>query len=188
VVGLSWFFGTHRGRPIVHHGGSDPGFGAQVVLVPAEDAAVVVLTNDNTAGNGVVTDAALDVVFGGEAQVPKVPITVPVGATLAAAGPEAASEQYQRLQIAQPERYDADPSRFMDATWGAIEVHRADVVMPLVKLWVTLQPDASEAHEMLGWAYLVQGEEELAAEHLRRALALHPEAWHARRLLQQISR
>jgi hypothetical protein len=112
---------------------------------------------------------------------------VPVGSTLAAVGPEAAIEQYPRL-IAQPDRYDASPDRFLDATWGAIEVHRADMVMPLLKLWVTLQPDASLAYEMLGWAFMVEGEKELAADNLRRALALDPEAWHARQLLQQLSR
>ena len=32
------------------------------------------------------------------------------------------------------------------------------MVMPLVQLWVTLQPDDSAAYEMLGWAYLVQGD------------------------------
>jgi Tfp pilus assembly protein PilF len=60
--------------------------------------------------------------------------------------------------------------------------------MPLVKLWVTLQPDASEAYELLGWAYLVQGETEVAAEQLRRALALDPDNEHAEQLLQQLSR
>jgi CubicO group peptidase (beta-lactamase class C family) len=188
AVGLSWFLGSYRGRRVIHHGGSDPGFGSQLVVVPEEDAAVVVLANANTAAVECVTDAALDVLLGGEPEVPKPPITVPVGSTLAAVGPEAAIEQYQRLQITQQDRYDARPSRFLDATWGAIEVHRAEAVMPLLKLWVTLQPDAAEAYEMLGWAYMVQGEKEEAADKLRRALARSPEAWHARRLLQQLSR
>lgn len=60
--------------------------------------------------------------------------------------------------------------------------------MPLLQLWVTLQPAAAEAYEMLGWAYMLQGEQELAAENLRRALALDPGAWHAARLLQQFNR
>jgi CubicO group peptidase (beta-lactamase class C family) len=188
VVGLSWFFGHHRGRPIIHHGGSDPGFNSHLVLIPAEDVAVVVLSNDNTAANGVVTDAAVDILLGLEPQEPQVPITVPLGATLTAEGPHAAGEQYRRLQSTQPDRYDARPARFLEATWGAIEVHRAEVVMPLVQLWVTLQPDAAEAHEMLGWAYMVQGEMEGAADHLRRALTLDPDAWHAERLLQQLDR
>jgi hypothetical protein len=186
AVGLSWYSGTYRGRQVIHHGGSDPGFGSELILLPAEDAAVVVLANANTAAIGSVADAALDVVLGVEPQAPKAPITMPIGATLAVAGPEAASEQYQRL--IQLDRYDAHPARFLDATWGAIEIHRAEAVMPLLKLWVALQPDASEAHEMLGWAYLVQGEKELAADHLCQALALDPKAWHAARLLQQFSR
>jgi hypothetical protein len=90
---LSWFFGTYRCRHVVHHGGSDPGFGSEFVLVRGEDAAVVVLANSNTAATGSVTDAALDVLLGEEPEVPKPPITVPIGATLAAEGPEAAIEQ-----------------------------------------------------------------------------------------------
>ncbi len=62
-----------------------------------------------------------------------------------------------------------------------------NTVMPLVKPWVTLQPDASAAYELLGWAYLVQAEQELGTGNLRRALALDPENWHAGRLLQQLS-
>jgi Tfp pilus assembly protein PilF len=57
-----------------------------------------------------------------------------------------------------------------------------------VQLWVTLQPDASLAHEMLGWAYMIQGEQGLAADNLRRALTLDPDAWHAEILLQVLSR
>ncbi len=59
--------------------------------------------------------------------------------------------------------------------------------MPLLKLWVTLQPEASEAYEMLGWAYMVQGEKELALDSLRRALALNPENEQAGKWLQQLS-
>ncbi|HSH83214.1 MAG TPA: serine hydrolase, partial [Herpetosiphonaceae bacterium] len=188
AVGLSWCLGTYRSRRVIHHGGRDPGFGAEITLVPDEDAAVVVLANSNTAAIGHTTDAVLDVLLGVEPKLPKPPITVPIGSALAAEGPEAAIAQYHRLQVAQPDRYDAHPSRFLDATWGAIEMQRPEAVMPLVQLWVTLQPNASEAYELLGWAYLVQGEKELAAGNLRRALTLDAENWHAGRLLQQLSR
>ncbi len=39
---------------------------------------------------------------------------------------------------------------------------------------------------MLGWAYLVQGEKEAAADHMRRALALDPENEQAATWLQQL--
>jgi CubicO group peptidase (beta-lactamase class C family) len=188
AIGLSWFLGTYRGHRVINHAGSDPGFGSDFVMVPDQDAAVVVLANSNTAPLGSIIEASLDLLLGLEPQAPKPPICVPIGSTLAAEGPAAAIEQYQQLQITQPDHYDADPSRFLDATWGAIEVHRADVVMPLLKLWVTLQPDASLAYEMLGWAHMILGEKDSAADNLRRALALDSEAWHARLLLQKLSR
>jgi CubicO group peptidase (beta-lactamase class C family) len=187
AIGLSWFLGTYRGRRVINHAGSDPGFGSDFVLIPEENAAVMVLANSNTAPLGGVMEAALDILLGEEPRMPKPPITVPVGSTLAALGAEAAIEQYRQLQLAQPERYDASPSRFLDASWGAIELQRVEAVMPLVKLWVTLQPDAAEAYELLGWAHMVQGEQEAAADNLRRALALDPANWHARRLLQRLS-
>ena len=187
AVGLGWHLGTYRGQPIVHHGGSDPGFSAELVIVPGADVAVVVLANANTAATGIVTDAALDLLLGAEPEPPRPPITVPVGAMLAAHGPEAARELYQRLQASEPERYDSRPGRFLDACWGAIELHQPQAVLPLLKLWVTLQPDTALAHEMLGWAYMVHGSREAAAASLRQALALDPEGDHAQRLFQQLN-
>ena len=60
------------------------------------------------------------------------------------------------------------------------------MVMPLLKLWVMLQADDSAAYKMLGWAYLVQGEKELAAGNMRRALGLDPENERAETWLQQL--
>ena len=100
---------------------------------------------------------------------------MPLARTLASEGQAAAVAQYRRLQETQPEAYDTRPSRFADAVWGAIEVHRPDAVRPLLELWITLQPEASEEHEMLGWADFVVGDRERAAASLRRAIELDEE-------------
>jgi CubicO group peptidase (beta-lactamase class C family) len=184
AAGLSWFLGTYRGHPVISHGGSDPGFGTDLVMIPDQRAAVIVLANSNTATFGPMTDAALDLLLGLEPQAPKPLITVPAGAMLATEGLEAATQEYHRLLVTQA--YDARPSRFLDASWGAIEVHRADQIMPFLQLWVALQPDSSEAHEMMGWAHFVNGEREQAAEHLRRALELNSENDHAAHLMRQL--
>lgn len=183
AVGLAWQHGTYHGSPTISHSGSDPGFSSELVILPEQDAAVMVFCNANTAATGSVCDAALHIVLGLEPEPPKLSIAVPVGAALAAAGPEAAAEQYHGLLAAAPERYDARPWRFFDAVWGALELHRPEVVLPLIRLWLTLQPDAALAHEAMGWAQLALGEREAAAASLRRALALDPEAEHAQGLL-----
>jgi CubicO group peptidase (beta-lactamase class C family) len=187
AVGLGWFFGTYRGRRVIHHGGSDPGFESDIVLMPEEDAAVVIMANSNTAPVGSLTDACLDILLGIEPQLPRPPISLPVASTLAARGLDAAIEQYQQLQVTQPDYYDSRPSRFLDATWGAIELHQTEAVMPLLQLWVTLQPDATEAFEMLGWAHMIRGEIESAVDSLRQALTLDPENEQAEKRLLQLS-
>lgn len=186
AAALGWFLGTYRGHRMVHHDGSDPGFETVLVLLPDDDLALVVLTNCNTAPLGAITDATLDLLLGLEPTPPTPPLVVPIAATLASEGPDAAGAQYRQLQAEQPDAYDARPSRFAAAVWGAIEVHRADVVRPLLELWVTLQPEASEAHEMLGWADFVDGDGARAAASLRRAYELDPENEHAEQLLQRL--
>jgi CubicO group peptidase (beta-lactamase class C family) len=185
AVGLGWMLGTYRGHAVIHHGGSDPGFSGEIVLVPAENSGVVVLANANTAAVGHVTDAALDLLLGFAPALPAPPITVPIGAALQAHGPAAAAASYQRL-ISQPAAYDARPGRFLDAIWGAIELHRPATVMPLLKLWLTLQPDAAQAYELLGQAGMITGARDDAALNLRRALELDPDNIHARDLLQRL--
>jgi len=44
-VGLSWFLETRQGKRYVYHSGGDQGFRSELVLVPEQRVAVVVLTN-----------------------------------------------------------------------------------------------------------------------------------------------
>lgn len=186
AAALGWFPGTYRGRRVVHHDGSDPGFETTLVLLRDDAMAVVVLANANTAPLRAITEAALDLLLGLEPLPPKPPLAVPVATTLAAEGHDAAVALYRRL-IEQPEVYDTRPSRFADALWGAIEVHRPAAVRPLLDLWVELQPGESEAHEMLGWAEYVDGDHPRAAVSLRRALELDEENEHAAELLARLA-
>lgn len=186
AVGLSWAFGTYKGHPTIHHGGSDPGFNTELVLLPEENAAVIVLANSYSSAVGKTTDAALDMLLGFDPETPKPPVTMMLGPTLAAEGMEAAIAQYQHLQSTQPDGYDFDPNRFLDASWGAIEIHRPEMVLPLVNLWIALHPDSSDAYEMLGWAYMNSGERDLAVSNLQWALSLNPESDQARKWLEKL--
>jgi CubicO group peptidase (beta-lactamase class C family) len=186
AIGLGWFFGTYGGQPIVYHDGSDPGFESALVLLPDRGDAVVVMGNSNAAGVAVATDAALDWLTGAPTNSRKPPAAVPVYRALHAAGQEAAIATYRRLQTEAGESFDFRPTRFMDFCWGAIETHRAEAVMELLHLWLALQPEATEAHEMMGWAHLVNGDHEVARQHLVRALTLDPENEHAADLLAQL--
>jgi CubicO group peptidase (beta-lactamase class C family) len=183
---LGWYRGTYRGRPIVHHSGSDPGYFSDMVLLPEMQVGVMVMSNAYCATAWGITDAALDLMLGLEPRAPRRPITVPVGSVLQSAGSEAAIAEYRRLQATTPDEYDFDGARFNDVTWGAIEIHRPQAVMPLLEVWAALFPESAEAFEALGRAYLVTGESAAAARSLHTALKLNPESETIPNLLQRL--
>jgi len=59
AVGLSWFLPVRAGRRMVWHSGGDTGFRTDLVLVPAEQIAIVVLTNGDWADPGKLSAALL---------------------------------------------------------------------------------------------------------------------------------
>jgi len=203
---MGWFLGTYNGHRTVSHSGADPGFGSKLVLVPEERTGVVVLANSNTAPTGTVAAAALDLVLGDRADqdrsaastrrdmtgaMPRLgallpPVVGPVAAALAEAGPEAAIATYRQLVSAEPAEYDLDDGRFEDSVWGAIELHRSDMVWPFLRLWTTLRPESSSAWTMTGWAHQVDGRPAQGAELLRRALDLDPDNRDAALLLRTV--
>lgn len=63
--GLGWFIDVYRGHRRVHHGGNIDGFSALVLLLPDDDAGMVILTNmDGTALPGIVARHAADRLLG----------------------------------------------------------------------------------------------------------------------------
>jgi CubicO group peptidase (beta-lactamase class C family) len=172
AMGFGWFLGTERGHRTVGHAGSDPGFECRLMLLPDLATGVVVLANSDTAPLGTLVRAALDLALGGPAgrtAAPATPFTLPVAAALASRGTDAAVETFHRLAPAEPGQADVQVE---EAVWGAIELHRTDLVRPLLDVWTTARPDSSPAWTMTGWAHLVDGETDRAATLLRRALDL----------------
>jgi CubicO group peptidase (beta-lactamase class C family) len=194
AAALGWAVGSYRGQRTLSHSGADPGFGSRLVLVPDRRTGVVVLANSNTVPTWNIAAAALDIslpdpspsVISGvtseelgegvaamRALLP--PVVGPVAKTLAASGPDAAVATFRRLAALEPAEFDLDDDEFEKAVWGAIELHCASLVWPLLRVWTALRPDSSAAWTMTGWAHQVDGDLELARRHLGRALDLDPE-------------
>ncbi len=152
---LGWSVGRYGGHRTLSHSGADPGFGSRLVLVPDRRTGVVVLANSNTVLTSAIVAAALDIAFG-EQQ-----------------GEGAAA--FRRLVEAESAEFGLDDEESTKALWGAIELHRTDLVWPLLRAWTELRPDSSDAWTMTGWAHQVDGELDLARSRLQRALDLDPE-------------
>ena len=181
---LGWAIGSYRGRRTLGHSGADPGFGSRLVVVPGLRTGVVVLANSNTVPASAICRAALDLVIGGPEEEAegvaalralRPPVVDPVARVLATSGEEAAAAAFHQLAAAEPAAYDLDDEGFIDAVWGAIELHRTSMVWPLLRVWTALRPESSDAWTMTGWARSVDGDLEQARTLLQRALDLDPE-------------
>jgi len=179
---LGWAVGRYRRHRTLGHSGADPGFGSRVVLVPDRRTGVVVLANSNTVPTSYICAAALDLALAdgaGEgvasmrALLPSV--VGPVATVLSSSGPDAAKAAFHRLAAVEPAEFDLDDDGFEGAVWGAIELHRTELVWPLLQVWTELRPDSSTAWTMTGWAHQVDGRPDLARSLLRRALELDPD-------------
>ena len=203
---LGWSLGSYRGDRVLSHSGADPGFGSKVVLVPERRTGVVVLANSNTAPAGPLARAALDIALAEGADVSNAgatgdesgegvaelrgllpPVVGPVARTLTITGPDAAVEKFHRLAATEPAEFDLDDDGFIDAVWGAIELHRTSLVWPLLRVWTALRPDSSAAWTMTGWAQQVDGHLDQARRLLERALDLDPDNDDAVLLLHNIA-
>jgi CubicO group peptidase (beta-lactamase class C family) len=178
---LGWAVGTHDGHRTLSHSGADPGFGSRLALVPDRRTGVAVLANSNTVPVSTIARAALDVALDAEPSdgVTALRDLLPSGVatvarTLATSGPEAAAAELERLAAADPPTLDVDDDLFVDAVWGAIELHRTDLVRPLLRLWTDQRPGSSAAWTMTGWAHQVEGDHERGRALLTRALELDP--------------
>jgi len=165
-----------------------------------------VLANSNTVPTSAIAAAALDIILvdpaptvaSGETPAPLgagvtdlrslLPLVVcPVADTLSRSGPAAAAALFHRLAAAEPARFDVDDDAFSTAVWGAIELHRTDIVWPLLRLWTARRPHSSSAWTMTGWAHQVDGQLDQARELLHRALDLDPENDEAATLMANLS-
>jgi CubicO group peptidase (beta-lactamase class C family) len=151
-MALGWAVGSHRGHRTLGHSGADPGFGSRMVVLPELRTGVVVLANSNTIPASAITQAALDIVLG-------------KGPPPSLGDPLSPADGLDGL----------NDEEFEDAVWGAIELHRPDLVWPILRRWTELRPDSSTAWTMTGWAHQVDGDPVLARSLLRRALELDPD-------------
>ncbi len=194
AIALGWAVGSYRGHRTLSHSGADPGFGSRLVLVPERRTGVVIMANSNTVPTSAIAAAALDIALADAAHstisaatpadigegvtelhglLP--PVVCPVAEALTRSGPDAAAATFHQLAAAEPAEYDLDDDEFEKAVWGAIELHRASLVWPLLRLWTALRPNSAAAWTMTGWAHQIDGKHDRAKTVLRRALDLDPE-------------
>jgi CubicO group peptidase (beta-lactamase class C family) len=141
AIGLGWFIGDYKGMPVVMHDGGDVGYEAEIVLLPEQSVAVIVMANIFPAITTPITQAVLDVVLGIAVQTPEPPLMLSMLSVLRNDGLEAAATQFwqsgQNLT-------DTDKAFLRDSIFILQEADRPENASELTKLGMRLYPENEE--------------------------------------------
>lgn len=148
-AGLSWFIDTYRGHRTIRHDGVDVGFQSDMVLLPDQSLAVIVLANTIPAPVNAVTNVIVDLLLGLEPELPKPPVLVSLGIILAAQGIQTAADRYRRLLETHADQYDFGLEQFVDIAYTMLEVRRYAQGLQVARLGLELFPDSSELADLL---------------------------------------
>ena len=176
-VGISWFLGEHRGHRTVGHAGGDTGFVSNLLMIPDQKIAVVMMSNfDGGAALGQLTAAALDVALGlkPEPLVIRSPIAKVVGRAIATSGIDSAVAQYRDLNKNQPQGYDFSERQLNTLGYRLMQQQKIKEAIRVFQLNVEAYPQSGNVYDSLGEAYMKNGDKQLAIENYEKSLKLDP--------------
>jgi CubicO group peptidase (beta-lactamase class C family) len=148
-AGLSWFIDTYRGQRRIRHDGVDVGFQSDLVMLPEQSLAVMVLSNTIPTSMNVITNTIVDLLLGLEPEFPKPPVLVSLGTILAEQGIQAAAEEYRRLRESQADQYDFGLEQFLDIVYTLPEVRKYRQGIQVARLGMQCFPESAELAELL---------------------------------------
>lgn len=184
-VAISWFLGERGGHRTVSHGGGDTGYRTNLLLLPDDGIAVVMMSNSD-ALPGEMRDVPTDVVLG----VPPARIKKPLGRTLGRTILDqdigAALKQYRELKAAAPDDYDFRERVLNSLGYWLLGHDRTADAVEILKLNVEAYPQSANVHDSLGEAYRKLGRRDLALASYRKALELDPAISSAVRAVKEL--
>ena len=146
--------------------------------VPAQDRCVVLLHNGGSSSEGMLEQvalAALDILDGGQGEIPPIDLIGPLGSTYFNHR-ESLFDHYHLLKENHREIYNFSPEQL--SMMGRVLIDRLgdrDTAAALFRLNVEEHPDSPLAHWDLGRLLVEDGFPERAMAHLLRARELTPE-------------
>jgi CubicO group peptidase (beta-lactamase class C family) len=175
-VGISWFLGKHREHRTVSHSGGDTGFVSNLVLIPDQSIAVVMMSNFDRAPLRPLTNAALDVALGlkPEPIVFKQSIAKAVYQIIMKEGIDAAVVKYRNLKKDQPNVYDFQEGELNGLGYNLLRQKKFKEAIKVFQLNVEAYPESSNVYDSLGEAYMLNGEKAPAIENYEKSLKLNP--------------
>jgi len=177
TMGLGWTLGHFEGVKTVGHGGAGFGWTCFLALLPDQNGAAIVMSNEESAAHDLALQAALRALLDKEPQPGPEPAPVawmiPIAQALQSGGIQAAYACYESIK-GSPD-YSVDPGDLIPLAYQLMAVGRLDIAIDLLKLDLHVFPERVGLHLFLARLLVQKGDRADAEAVLRQALAIKPD-------------
>jgi CubicO group peptidase (beta-lactamase class C family) len=169
----------------IHHSGGINGFSSQLWYMPDEACTIVAL--DNTMSDaGLAAETAFALLYEQQTPAFRFPIAEEVAAIIETEGLDVAVRRYRELREEAADRYDFSEQELNGLGYYYMGQGKLDIAMALLGLNLEMFPEAYNAWDSMGEAYMNKGDNEEAIRHYRRALELNPASGNAKAMLKKL--
>lgn len=175
-IGISWFLGKYREHRTISHSGGDTGFVSNLVMIPDQSIAVVMMSNFDRAALRPLTNAALDVALGlkPEPIVFKPGIAKTLYRIIMTEGVDSAAGKYRDLKKNPPGAYDFQEGELNNLGYNLLGQKKIKEAIKVFQLNVEAYPESSNVYDSLGEACMLNSDKALAIENYEKSLKLNP--------------
>jgi CubicO group peptidase (beta-lactamase class C family) len=173
--------------PKIAHGGGINGFNTVIVRFSEQKHLIVMLDNTSQGGNLDRLERALtNILFNQPYETPRMPIADLLHKTIADKGIEAGLAQFRDLKASQGNVYDFSEPELNTLGYQLLRERKIKEAIEVFKLNVELYPKGFNTYDSLGEAYMVSGNNELAALNYKKSLELNAQNTNATEMLKRL--
>lgn len=169
------------GQTRFSHGGHWRAFKADLTLQPAQNLAIVLLTNNGEDDSIDLARDAVEAIVAGRPHTPvREPIHFPLSRRLQSDDADALRKWLSDERLASPARYSFLEDKINELGYALLERKETDKAVVVMEFNRNCHPGSLNAHDSLADAYLAKGDRHGAIAQYRRMLELKPDSKKAR--------
>lgn len=184
-MGLGWTLGHYAGARTVGHGGGGFGWTCFLALLPENNCAAIVLSNEESAAHDLALQAVLGTLLGQEQQPGRVSWMIPIAQALQTGGIQAAYACYG--EIKDNSDYFIEAGELIPLYHQLMSRKKFDLAISLLELDLYVFPERLGLTIYLARTHLQNGDRAQAEDVLRRALAVQPDRADVLEMLSSIA-
>jgi tetratricopeptide (TPR) repeat protein len=173
-VGFGWFIDDHDDIQIISHAGGDPGYKNFLVLMPSLESGIIVMSNSESIPPQKLAYEIIDILIGKSVDLPKKPISLPIGKAIIQQNSDKAKELYYELKTSKYDSYDFSEKWLNNLGYDILIRYKFDKAIAIFKLNTEVYPESANTWDSLGDGYYWKGDKENAIKSYKKALKIDP--------------